>query len=227
MRVPDDAGDGGKAGVDLPPGAVGKRVERQERGAPGLQAIKKRDGALGIFGGRRNDIGESRAECHVHRAGVALVGGDQIRNDAFDAAEFAFLPRLDDGARSRYVSFERVLEFFDSVQARLRGRDFPRKIAVRCDRVGDGFLSRGGVAFGILGASPRFEQLLVQRFEGSPSLAVAVGSAAGYDLDLLGAFPRGTLLAFEALGFGAQRLGAHAPLGFVPGLLGRRYLDFA
>ena len=160
--------------------AVRERVERQERRPAGLLTIEKLDASFGVFRRRRDDVGEPRAECHVHCARVSFVGGDEIGNDALDAAKFAALPCLDDRARTGNVALERVLQLLDGVKARFGRPDFDRLVAVRCERARDFLLFERRLALGILGAAARIENSsspISSRRRRSPSLCNAPPAA--------------------------------------------------
>ena len=133
-RVAEHAGIARHVARRRAPLALRQRVERHERRASRLAAVQVLDCALGVGRGARDDVGKANAERRVHRARIPLVDRDEIRDDAFDAAQFAALPRFDDRARSGHVSLECVLQLFDRVQTRFRGRHLACVLAVHALR---------------------------------------------------------------------------------------------
>ena len=129
VRVADHAGAPAQV-AELAAFALRERVERQERRAAQLALAQVRDRGLGVFRRLGDDVREPGAERDVERARVALVGRDQVRDDAVQSAQVAALRRFDDGARAVRVAFERGFELFDRVQPRLGAGDLRGDLAV-------------------------------------------------------------------------------------------------
>ena len=182
---------------------------------------------LGILRRRRNDVGEARAERYVHRARIPFFGRDEIRDDPFDAAQLAALPRLDDGARARHVTLERVLELFDSVQARFGGLDFAGLFVHDGERARYVLLCERRLTRRVFSAPARIERRLFEDPELPSPLAVAMRRTARDDLDVFRAFARCAGLAIEPLGFGAEGVGLNAALRLARRELRGRDLDLA
>ncbi len=211
VRVADHAGPVAQV-AQIAALALRERVERQEGRAAELALAQVRDRGFGVFGRLRDHVGQPRAERDVERARVALVGGDQVRDDAVQAAQQAALRRFDDGLRAVRVAFERRFELFDRVQARLGARDLRRDLAMAALQVGHA--RRGSLAVlardpgalalrGRFGFVARDQQLALAeppaRLVGGLRVLVALGERVG-------------VLALEPLDIGARGVDLRAPL---------------
>ena len=174
VRVAENTGHGGQPRFEISALATGERIERQKSCAARLLAIEIFNAPFGIFRGRRDDVGKPSAESHVHRASVPLLRRDEIRNDVLDPVQLAALPRFDDCARSGNVPLERVFQFLDRVQARLRRCDVAGLITMSAQRRHDFLLGDGGLELRILRATARIEQLFLERCDAAAAFAVTV-----------------------------------------------------
>ena len=98
------------------------------------------------------------------------------------------------------MPLERVFEFFDRVQARLRARHFGGAIAMSRKRPRQFFLRLRGFSLRIFDASARVEQRLLERGDLLGALAMAMGRTAGGNLRLLGPLARRAQFVVVALG---------------------------
>ena len=213
VRVAQDAGEFGEPIVDAPSFAICQRIERQKSRAPGFFAIEKIHAALGILGRGRHHVRKPRAKRNVHRARVALVGRNEVRNDSLDPAQLAALPRLHDCPRTWNVPFERVFEFFDRMKPRFGGFHLDGMVAVRGQRARDFILRECGFALRVFGTAACVEQSLLRRFQPPPALAAAMRCAAGRNFDFFRTLPCRAFVALEAFDLATTALRMRATLG--------------